>query len=137
MTTITTTRPTTPPPDGAARPRGPRQWLLAALTLIYLALGWHYAGALLMLIEIEAVAPRVGLLSVTGTVFLVLGAARSLYQRHKGRYCLLLAAAELALAAPQIGNWDYRVSKVLLATLVFGMALALLGAWWTRRNSQP
>lgn len=121
----------------ARPPRGPRQWLLAALALAYLAFGWHHANALLMLIDIQAVPAQVGLLGLAGTVFLLLGAARSLYNRRKGLYCLLLAAAELAVAAPQVGNWDYRISKLLLATLLCGMAIALLGAWFTRRGGKP
>lgn len=125
-----------PPTRRARLSGGALQWLLAALVLAYLALGWRAAEALIMLIDMQILAPAAGLLIVSGSMFLVLGAARSVYDRRKGLYCLLLAAAELALAAPQIGNWDYRVSKVLLATLLFGLASALLGAWLAHRSGK-
>lgn len=136
MTEQTMTRPIAPPTRRARLSAGALQWLLAALVLAYLALGWRAAEALIMLIDMQILAPAAGLLIVSGSMFLALGAARSVYDRRKGLYCLLLAAAELALAAPQIGNWDYRVSKVLLATLLFGLASALLGAWLAHRSGK-
>lgn len=136
MTQQTDTRPAVPPTQRARPSRGWPQWLLALLALAYLALAWRGAASLYMLIDLQVLAPVAGLLAVTGSVFLALGVARSVYDRRKGLYCLLLAAAELALAAPRIGNLDYRVSQVLLATLLFGLASALLGAWLARRSAK-
>lgn len=125
-----------PKPLDARRPRpkrGLRQYLLAALLLVYLACAWRHAELLQMLVNFEAIAPWTGLLMVAGTAFLALGVARSLYDARLGKHCLLLAAAELAMAAPGIGNWDYKLSQALLATLALGICIALYGAWLARQ----
>lgn len=108
---------------------GVRQYLLGALLLVYLACAWRYAGSLQMLVNLQTIAPWAGLLMVAGTAFLALGVARSLFDARLGKYCLLLAAVELAMAAPQIGNWDYKLSQSMLATLALGICIALYGAW--------
>lgn len=115
------------------RVRGAPQYMLALGLMAYLAFAWHYAESLLMLVEMEMIKPSAGLLMVAGTVFLAIGVARSLYHAPLGKYCLALAAAELALAAPQIGNWGYKLSRSMLATLLFGCAIALAGAWLAYR----
>lgn len=108
---------------------GLRQYLLGALLLVYMACAWRHAESLQMLVMLETIAPWAGLLMVMGTAFLALGVARSLLDARLGKHCLLLAAAELALAAPQIGNWDYKLSQSMLATLALGICIALYGAW--------
>jgi hypothetical protein len=113
--------------------RGARQYLLGALLLIYLGCAWRYTESLLMLVNMEIMSQWAGLLMVTGTACLVLGVARSLYDARLGVYCLLSAAVEFAIAAPQIGNWQYKLSQSMLATLVLGVCIALFGAWLARR----
>ena len=102
--------------------------LLGALLLAYLACAWRYAPTLWMLLKIEIMAPSACLFMATGSAFLVLGVARSLFDARLGQYFLLLAAVQLAIAASRIGNWDYRLSQAILAMLVFGVGIALLGA---------
>ena len=112
---------------------GVRQTLLGALLLVYLASAWRQAKTLQMLVNLEMISPWAGLLMVAGTAFLALGVARALFDARLGQRCLLLAAVELALAAPQIGNWDYKLSQSMLATLALGICVALYGAWLARR----
>lgn len=116
--------------------RGIEQYLLGALFLAYLACAWQYYESMLMLVNLQLLAPAAGLLMVAATGFVGVGVARSLYDARLGKYCLLLAAAELALAAPQIGNWDYRLSQSMLATLLFGIAVALFGVWLAHRAAK-
>lgn len=116
--------------------RGIEQYLLGVLFLAYLACAWQYYASMMMLVNLEMLAPAAGLLMVAGTGFLGMGVVRSLYDKRLGMYSLLLAAAELALAAPQIGNWDYRLSQSMLATLLFGIAVALFGAWLAHRPAK-
>lgn len=126
------------PPD-RQRPRTTRglpQYLLAGIVLAYLAFCWRFLDPLLMLVNIDMISSWTGLLIVAGTAFLAVGAARSLYDARLGKYCLLLAALELAVAAPQIGNWDYKLIQSMLATLAAGIAIALLGAWLAYRARQ-
>lgn len=132
---MTNKQQATPAPlSRAARPaRRWHHWALAALFLAYMAFGWHYLQALMMLVSLEMLKPSVGLLMFAGTFFLAAGLARTLYDARLGKYCLLLAGAELAVAAVQIGNWDYKISRVMLATLAFGLAIALTGAWLAHR----
>jgi hypothetical protein len=133
-----TTGPANPPGDQRARPpRGVLQYLLCGLLLAYLACVWRHAESLMMLVNIETISPWAGLLMVTGSASLVMGVARSLYDARLGMVCSLLAAAELAIAAPQIGNWQYKLSQSMLATLLFGVAIALLGAWLAYRAARP
>ena len=108
---------------------GVRQTLLGALLLVYLTCAWRQAKTLQMLVNLEMISPWAGLLMVAGTAFLALGVARALFDARLGQRCLLLAAVELALAAPQIGNWDYKLSQSMLATLALGICVALYGAW--------
>lgn len=116
--------------------RGVRQYLLGALLLVYVVCAWRYAESLHMLINLQTIAPWAGLLMVGGTAFLVLGVARSLFDARLGKYSLLLAAVELAMAAPQIGNWDYKLSQSMLATLALGIFIALYGAWLAHHADQ-
>ena len=102
--------------------------LLGVLLLIYLACAWRQAPALWMLFQIDAMVPAVFLLMATGTAFLVLGVARSLLNARLGQYFLMLAAIQFVMAAPQIGNWGYRLSQLILVTLLFGIGIALFGA---------
>ena len=104
------------------------QLLLGALLLAYLACAWRYVPSLWMLLKIDSVTPSAGLLTATGSGFLVLGVARSVFDARLGQYFLMLAALQLAIAASQIGNWEYRLSQAIVATLVFGVLVALLGA---------
>ncbi|MES2317261.1 MAG: hypothetical protein V4631_07160 [Pseudomonadota bacterium] len=117
----------------ARRPaRGPLQYLLGVLFLIYLACGWRYVESLWMLVNIQTIALLAALLMVTGSALLAVGVARSLYNARLGQYFFLLAALQLGIAAPQIGNWGYKLSQGMLATLVFGISIAALGiflAW--------
>jgi hypothetical protein len=122
-----------PTPSGKRRSRGAPQALLAGLLLAYLACAWRYAESLWMLLSIETIAPSAALLMMTGTIFLVAGVARTVFDARLGKYLLLLAALQLAVAAPQIGNWEYRLSQGMLAVLVFGTGVALLGLYLSWR----
>jgi hypothetical protein len=115
---------------------GLRQYLLGVLLLVYIACAWRHAESLQMLVMLQAIAPWAGLLMVVGSAFLVLGVARSLLDARLGKHCLLLAAVELALAAPQIGNWNYKMSQSMLATLALGICIALYGAWLAWRAAR-
>ena len=110
------------------------QLLLGALLLAYLACAWRYVPSLWMLLKIDSVTPSAGLLTATGSGFLVLGVARSVFDARLGQYFLMLAALQLAIAASQIGNWEYRLSQAIVATLVFGVLVALLGAGLAYRS---
>ena len=111
------------------------QYLLGGLLLVYLLFAWTYVESLRVLLDFGMISLFTGLLMLTGSAFLVLGVARSLYAARLGKYWLLFAACELAIAAPQIGQWDYRLSQGMLATLGFGIAIALAGAWLAHRAS--
>ncbi len=106
-----------------------KKYLLGLLLLIYALCAWWAAPALWSLLTIGIIAPVAALLMASGTAMLVLGVARSLYKDRLGKFCLLLAAVQLAAGAAQIGNWGYKVSQGMLATLVLGVLIALLGAW--------
>ena len=122
----------------SSRPtRGAPQYLLGGLLLAYLACAWRHAESLMMLVNIETIAPWAGLLMFTGSAFLLMGVVRSVYDARQGMVCCLLAALELAVAAPQIGNWQYKMSQSMLATLLFGVGVALLGAWLAYRAARP
>ncbi len=108
--------------------RGRAHYLLGVLLLLYLLCAWRVAPMLWMLMDIEIIAPWAGLLMMSGTAFLALGIARSLYKARLEPAMLLLAAVLLGATMTQVGNWDYKVSQGLLATLAFGTAIALLGA---------
>ena len=111
-----------------------RQLLLGALLLAYLACASRFVPSLWMLLKIDIVTPSAGLLTATGSGFLVLGVARSVFDARLGQYFLMLAALQLAIAASQIGNWGYRLSQAIVATLVFGVLVALLGAGLAYRS---
>jgi hypothetical protein len=121
--------PASPAVRGPKPARGWFHFLLGGLLLAYLACAWRQAESLQMLVSLEMIVPWAGLLMVAGTAFLALGVARSLINPRLGRRCLLLAALELAMAAPQIGNWNYKLSQSMLATLALGICVALYGAW--------
>lgn len=126
-----------PLPSGKRRSRGALQALLAGLLLAYLACAWRYAESLWMLINIETIAPLAALLMITGTIFLAAGVARTVFDARLGKVLLPLAAVQLAVAAPQIGNWEYRLSQGMLATLVLGTGIALFGFFVALRARQP
>ena len=113
------------------------QYLLGGLLLAYLVFAWRYVESLRVLLGFGMISPFTGLLMLAGSVFLVLGVARSLYAAQLGKFWLIFAALELAIAAPQIGQWDYRLSQGMLATLLFGIAIALMGAWLAHRAARP
>jgi hypothetical protein len=119
--------------QGRPPQRGIMQYLLAGLLIVYLAIGWRYVPSLLVLLDFGMISPFCGLLMLAGSAFLVLGVLRSLFAARLGKYCLLFGALELLIAAPQIGQWDYRLSQGLLATLVCGAAIGLWGAWMAHR----
>ncbi len=136
MTKIDTAAPLAAGRQRRAPQRGILQFLLAGLLLAYLFFAWRYLESLLVLLDFGMISPFTGLLMVAGSGFLVLGVARSLWAARLGKYVLLFAALELAIAAPQIGQWDYRLSQGMLATLVFGIAIALAGAWLAHRAAR-
>ena len=111
-----------------------RQLLLGALLLAYLACASRFVPSLWMLLKIDIVTPSAGLLTVTGSGFLALGVARLVCDARLGQYFLMLAALQLAIAACQVGNWEYRLSQAIVATLVFGVLVALLGAGLAYRS---
>lgn len=112
------------------------QYLQGGLLLIYLACAARYMESLWIMLEIEALPLFAALLMVSGSAMLVLGVVRSLYQARLGSYLLTLAALQLVVAASRIGNWQYKVSQGMLATLVLGIVIALLGAWLAHRAKQ-
>jgi hypothetical protein len=122
----------TAPP--AAR-RGVAQYALGVLLLAYLAIAWRYLSSMMVLVDFGILSPVAALLMLSGSAFLVLGVVRHLLAPRLGKYCMLFAALELAIAAPQIGQWDYRLSQAMLAVLVFGIVIALFGAWRAHRRS--
>ena len=136
MTKIDNAAPTAAGHAGRAPQRTIMQFLLGGLLLVYLFFAWRYKESLLVLLDFGMISPFTGLLMVAGSGSLVLGVARSLWAERLGKYLLLFAALELAIAAPQIGQWDYRLSQGMLATLVFGIAIALAGAWLVHRASR-
>lgn len=128
------------PPAASRQGRAPKrtilQFLLGGLLLVYLFLAWRYVQSLLVLLDFGIISPSTGLLMMAGSAFLVIGVARSLFFARLGKFWLLFAALELAIAAPQIGQWDYRLSQGMLGTLLFGVAIGLLGAWLAHRASE-
>ncbi|MES2016559.1 MAG: hypothetical protein V4484_08680 [Pseudomonadota bacterium] len=115
------------------RPRGALQFVAPLLLLIYLVCAWRNAASLWALLNIGVIAPATVLLMAAGTALLVLGVARATYRAWLGKYVLLLAALQLAFGAAQIGNWDYKVSQGVLATLMLGVVIAVFGAWRAHR----
>ena len=128
------------PPAAGRQGRAPKQnilqFLLGGLLLVYLFLAWRYVTSLIVLLDFGMISPSTGLLMMAGSGFLVIGVVRSLFSARKGKFLLLFAALELAIAAPQIGQWDYRLSQEMLGTLLFGVAIGLLGAWLAHRASR-
>ena len=113
--------------------RGALHYLLGVLLVIYLACAWRYRESLWMLVNIQTIAPLAALLMLTGSAFLVVGVARALYHARLGQVFFVLAAVQLGIAAPQIGNWGYKLSQGMLATLVFGVSIAALGFFLARQ----
>ncbi len=128
------------PPAAVRQHRAPRrtifQYLLGALLLVYLLFGISYLESLLVLLDFGMISPFAGVLMMAGSGSLMLGVARFLYAARLGKFLLLFAALALGAAAPQIGQWDYRLSQGILATLVFGVAIALTGAWKAHQASR-
>jgi hypothetical protein len=113
-----------------ARPaRGPMQFVLAILALVYACVAWRFSDAFLQLAMIGMVALSTAIYLVAGSGLLLAGVARHCYNPLLGKYLLVLAAVALVAGACSIGNLDYLVGKKLVGAAAAGAIIALWGAW--------
>jgi hypothetical protein len=120
--------------------RGPMQFVLAILALVYAVVAWRFSDDFLQLLMIGMVALSTGMYLVAGSGLLLAGVARHWFNPLAGKYLLALAAVALVAAACSIGNLDYLVGKKLIGTAAFGAVIALVGAWLAHgqaRSSAP